>query len=144
VARHGIRSKSNETGISLPEVLVSLLIFATVSVTFVSALGTNYKVLLMADQRTTAESLAKAQLEAINNATYDTIAPYEYNKITGIPAGYDINSNGADANHIRVTLVDPVTGGVSATDLGVQKVTCNITCQWASPTTVISVESYKR
>ncbi len=133
MAKHGIRSKSNETGLSLPEVLISLLIFAVVGVTFVSALGTNFKVLIMADQRTTAESLAKAQMEAINNAPYDSISPYTYSKITGIPAGYDIS--------IYAVLVDPLTGGVSATDLGVQKVTCNVTYQLRQITVV---ESYKR
>ena len=131
-----LKFKKNETGISLPEVLVALAIFAVVGVVFTAALGTNFKVLTLADQRTTAESLAKAQLEAISNAPYDSISPYTYSKITGIPAGYDIS--------ISVVLIDPLTGAVSATDLGVQKVTCNVTCQWSSPTTVISIESYKR
>ena len=143
MAKHGIRSKSNEMGISLPEVLVALSIFAVVAVVFTAALGTNFKVLTLADQRTTAESLAKAQLEAINNAPYDSSSPYEYNKIA-VPYGYAIKPDGSDANHIRAVLIDPLTGAVSATDLGVQKVTCNVTCQWSSPTTVISIEAYKR
>ena len=136
MATHWIRFKSNEKGITLPEVLVSLLIFATVSVTFVSALGTNFKVLLVADQRTTAETLAKAQLEAINNAPYDFTVPYVYNKITNIPAGYDIA--------IAVLLINPETGAVSATDLGVQKITVTVTCQQHSPPEIIVVETYKR
>jgi len=134
-----LRFKREQTGISLPEVLVSLSIFAIVGVTIVAALGTNFRVLTVADQRTTAESLAKTQLEAINNASYNATSPLPanpYSKITGIPYGYDIT--------IAVLLINPETGAISAADLGVQKVTCNVTCQWASPTTVISVESYKR
>ncbi len=133
---HVVRYKSNEKGITLPEVLVSLLIFATVSVTFVAALGTNFKVLLVADQRTTAETLAKAQLEAINNAPYDFTAPYAYSKITGIPAGYDVT-------HAAI-LINPETGAVSATDLGVQKITVTVTCQQHSPPEIMVVETYKR
>ena len=128
--------RRNEIGITITEVLVALSIFAVVSVTFVSALSTNYKVLLIADQRTTAESLAKTQMEAINNAPYDTTAPYAYTKITGIPAGYDVS--------IAVALVNPETGATSATDLGVQKITVTVTCQQHSPPVVLIVESYKR
>ncbi|MCX6007110.1 MAG: prepilin-type N-terminal cleavage/methylation domain-containing protein [Chloroflexi bacterium] len=140
-----LKFKRNETGMTLPEALIALAIFAIVGVTFVSALGTNFKVLLMTDQRTTAESLAKTQLEAINNAPYDFTPPYEYSKIT-LPYGYDIQPNGSDINHIAVVLIDPETGAVSGTDLGVQKVTCNVTCLWQSPPwgSVIVVESYKR
>jgi len=133
--------KSNDRGFTLPEALISWFIFSAVTVIFAAALGTNFKVLLVADQRTTAETLARAQLEAINNAPYDFTPPYEYDKITGIPYGYVINSNGADANHISVTLINPETGAVSATDLGVQKVTCSVTCPGGQ---FITVEAYKR
>ena len=126
----------SELGMSLVEVLVALSLFAMVSVTFSNAMGTNYKVLIMADQRTIAESLAKTQLEAINNTPYNSTSPYTYNKISDIPAGYDIN--------IAVALVNPETGATSALDLGVQKITVTVTCQWHSPTTVLTVASYKR
>lgn len=128
--------RRRETGVTIAEVLIALAIFAVVGVTFVSALSTNFKVLLIADQRTTAESLARTQMEAINNAPYDSTPPYSYNKISGIPGGYDIN--------ISVALVNPETGAVSATDLGVQKVTVTVTCQQHSPPEVLVLESYKR
>jgi len=124
------------TGVTLAEVLIAVAIFGVVGVTFVSALGTNFKVLLLADQRTTAESLAKTQMESINNSPYDSSPPYSYSKISGIPQGYDITVN--------VALVNPETGGVSAIDLGVQKVTVTVTCQQHSPPEVLVLESYKR
>jgi Tfp pilus assembly protein PilV len=136
MAREVSISRKNELGITIAETLVALSIFAITSVTFVAALGSNFKVLLMADQRTTAESLAKSQMEAINNAAYDSTAPYTYSTITGIPAGYSVN--------IVVALVNPETGSVSATDLGVQKVTVTVTCQQHSPPEVMVLESYKR
>jgi Tfp pilus assembly protein PilV len=132
-------SKSNEIGIALAEVLIAMSIFAMVGVTFVSALGTNYKMLCLADQRTVAENLAKAQMEAINNAPYNATSPLPadpYDKITDIPAGYAINVN--------VELINPETGAVSASDLGVQKITVTVTCQQHEPPEVIAVEHYKR
>jgi Tfp pilus assembly protein PilV len=131
-----LKSKMSETGITIAEVLIALAIFSVVGVTFVSALGTNFKVLTIADQRTTAESLAKTQMEAINNAVYDSTPPYTYTKITGIPAGYDVT--------IAVALINPETGAVSALDLGVQKVTVTVTCQQRTPSTVLVLETYKR
>jgi len=131
-----LKFRRNEAGITIAEVLIALAIFAVVGVTFMSALGTNFKVLLVADQRTTAESLAKTQMESINNAPYDSASPYTYGKITGIPAGYDII--------IAVDLVNPETGVISAIDLGVQKVTVTVTCQQHSPPEVLVIESYKR
>lgn len=118
--------------------LVAVSIFAIVGITYVSALGTNVKVLLSADQHTTAESLAKAQLEAINNAPYNATDPLPedpYDTITGVPDDYEIN--------ITVRRINPETGTDSATDLGVQKITCNVTCLYA-PYKGIVVESYKR
>jgi prepilin-type N-terminal cleavage/methylation domain-containing protein len=129
-------SNGNERGYSLPEVITSMAIFAMVGVTFVSVLATNVKVLSTADQRTTAESLAKTQMEAISNAPYDSTAPYSYNTISNIPSGYGIN--------VYVALVNPETGAVSATDLGVQKVTVTVTCQQRSPQEVITMQAYKR
>lgn len=126
----------NESGFSLPEVLVAMTVFAMVGVTFIAALGTNFKVLRAADQRTTAESLAKTQMEAINNAPYDSTSPYTYNVIDGIPAGYGIN--------IAVALINPETGAASALDLGVQKVTVTVTCQQRAPSSVLALEAYKR
>jgi hypothetical protein len=126
----------NERGNSLPEVIMSIGIFALVGVTFISVLATNIKVLGTADQRTTAESLAKTQMEAIISAPYDSTAPYSYSKVAGIPAGYDIN--------IYVALINPETGAVSTTDCGVQKVTVTVTCQQRSPPEVLSLQSYKR
>ncbi len=115
---------------------MSMAIFAMVGVTFISVLATNIKVLGSADQRTTAESLAKTQMEAIISAPYDSTDPYSYNKIAGIPAEYDID--------IDVKLINPETGAVSATDYGVQKVTVTVSCELRSPPEVLTLQSYKR
>ena len=63
----------SERGFSLVEVLVTLVLVATVAVGYISSLGVASKILLMADSRETAKDLAQAQLEYIQNQTYDSV-----------------------------------------------------------------------
>jgi prepilin-type N-terminal cleavage/methylation domain-containing protein len=136
---HGWNSLSkNGKGFSLPEVLVAMGVFAMVGVSFISTIGTSYNILSTSDQHTVAESLARAQMDKINNAPYNGTAPYTYDNytITGIPAGYGVSA--------AVALVDPQTGNTSATDLGIQKVTVTVTCQRHSPPAVVVLQTYKR
>ncbi len=123
----------SEIGTTLVEVLIALSIFVIVAVPSAEALSTNFKVLLINNQRTTAESLAKTQMEAIYNTPYNSTAPYQYTAITD------------DRYYITPTtvLIDPVTGQTSALDLGVQKITCNVTCK-SPPFESIIIQSYKR
>jgi prepilin-type N-terminal cleavage/methylation domain-containing protein len=128
----------HESGFSLIEMLIALGILSVISVTFALSMYTGYRGLAVADDRTIAESLARTQLEAINNAPYDFTAPYQYTKIT-IPTAYqglyDISTP------IVGTLINPDSGGVSATDLGMQSVTVNIT---RNGTQILLVKTYKR
>jgi len=83
----------NEKGISLIEVLIALAILGLVAAAFLSGLATASMSLLIADERTTAESLARSQMEYVKNQDY---APNNdeayYDKIDDddIPAGYSI------------------------------------------------------
>jgi type II secretory pathway pseudopilin PulG len=134
--------KSNQAGITLVEAVVAFGIFSIVAVVFIHALETNFRMLRMAKERTTAESLAKTQLEVINNARYNPISPYSYDNLTISQPGYTIAIS-------KGILINPETGAVSGTDLGVQKVTCNVTSNWRHPDdnfppVVITIESYKR
>jgi prepilin-type N-terminal cleavage/methylation domain-containing protein len=122
----------NEQGLTLTEVLIALAVLGVVSVPFLAGLSGSFGAITIADERTIAESLARTQLEVINNALYDTTSPYGYNKITDIPAGYDIA--------ITVILIDPETGNASTLDLGVQKVSVTIS---HATKQVLQVESYK-
>jgi len=57
-------------GFTLIEVLVALAILAIVAVTFLAAVGSNFKGASLAEERTTAESLARSQVEALKSAAY--------------------------------------------------------------------------
>jgi prepilin-type N-terminal cleavage/methylation domain-containing protein len=127
-----------ESGLTLIEVLVALSILSVISVTYVASMYSGYKGLGISDDHTIAESLARTQLEAINDAPYDYTAPYQYNKIT-IPAQYQGLYN--ITTPITGTLINPLTGGVSGTDLGMQKVTVIVTRNGIQ---VLQVQAYKR
>jgi prepilin-type N-terminal cleavage/methylation domain-containing protein len=64
-------------GMTLIEVLIALAILATTAVVFLAAVFANYKAASLTQERTTAESLARSQLEAIKNAEYATDNNYD-------------------------------------------------------------------
>lgn len=59
-----------ESGTGLIEILVALVVLGTVSVAFLSGLATASKANIITDEQTTAESLARSQMEWIKNAAY--------------------------------------------------------------------------
>lgn len=63
--------KNRNSGFSLIEVLVALAIIAAVAVAFLLALNMALKATSIADIRTTAESLARTQLEYTKTSAYD-------------------------------------------------------------------------
>ena len=85
----------NERGVGLIEVLVALAILGVIAVAFLIGLATTAKAVLIADIRTTAESLARTQMESIKAQEYHSAEDNDvaiYDKIQGIPQGFTIYS----------------------------------------------------
>jgi prepilin-type N-terminal cleavage/methylation domain-containing protein len=59
-----------EKGFSLLEVMLAIALMGIVAVAFLGALGTGSKVIFIADERATAESLARTEMEYIKNCNY--------------------------------------------------------------------------
>ena len=59
-----------ESGVTLLETVVALAILGTIAVVFLSGLVTSSRAALIADERATAESLARSQMEWAENTTY--------------------------------------------------------------------------
>jgi len=84
-----------EKGFSLIEVTMAIAVLGIVAVAYLGALATGSKAIMIADERATAESLARTQMEYVRQQPYDanldTGHPV-YNRIPDgeIPAGYDI------------------------------------------------------
>jgi len=92
----------NSRGFTLIEVIVALALLVIIGIAFLGGLATASKAIIIADERATAESLARSQMEYVKNQDYITAADYDplvpgsgeviYLKIddSEIPEGYTI------------------------------------------------------
>lgn len=62
-----------QAGFTLLEMIISLAILSTISVTFIGGLSSNTKSVYIADEHATAESIARSQMEWVK------FSPYSYN-----------------------------------------------------------------
>lgn len=97
-----LKGIKNERGMTLIEVLIALAILGLVAVAFLSGLTTASRALLIADERTTAESLARSQMEYVKSQGYQEAEFGQeaiYLTVTDLPEyehyileGYTVNS----------------------------------------------------
>jgi len=91
-ARRAFQGSSR--GFTLLEILIAIALIGIVAVAILGALSTSSKVLIIADERTTAESLARRQIEYVKSQDYSTTESVlnepVYQEIGGIPEGYSI------------------------------------------------------
>ena len=71
--------KKNEKGFSLIEVVIALALLGIIAIAVLSGLATASIALIIADERTTSESLARSQMEYVKNCSYE-------NEATSYPA----------------------------------------------------------
>ncbi len=122
----------SEKGISLIEVLITLLLLGIISVALLSGLATASRALVTADERTTAESLARSQMEYVKRQGYDsTNNPPQYSLLSSIPSDFTIA--------ITPERLDPVGDG-TANDDRIQKITVTVSHNGKE---LITLEDYK-
>ncbi len=66
-----------EKGFSLIEVALAIALLGIVAIAFLGALATGSKAIFLADERATAESLARTEMEYVMNQEYSA-APWAY------------------------------------------------------------------
>jgi prepilin-type N-terminal cleavage/methylation domain-containing protein len=76
----------NEKGFGIVEVLIAIALLAIISIAFFNALSTTSKALFTTDERATAESLAKSQMEYVKNQLFS--ASYTPEPISSEYEGY--------------------------------------------------------
>ena len=116
----GARLSLGQEGQGLIEVLIAVAILGIVAVAFLSALTTASSALILADERTIAESLARSELEYIKNSAYNNTnnpPQYSLDPAIDIPDGYNID--------IEAVRLDPEDDGTENDD-GIQKITVEV------------------
>ena len=116
-----------EKGFALIESTLSLLLLGIIAVSFLSALTTGIKTSFITDEKATAQSLVRSEIEYVKNYTYDYFtSEYPVDPSITIPTGWAVPP--------------PSVAAVHATDDGIQSV--NVTAEHDGET-ILSVEVYK-
>jgi prepilin-type N-terminal cleavage/methylation domain-containing protein len=135
----------SEKGFALAEVMVAIAVLGIVSVALLSGISTAYRAVSIADERATAESLARSQMEYVKSQDYDTQhVPPQYFKIPDIdiPAGYNIAGYDGDINVFRAERLDPKEDGFS-TDDGLQRITVKVSFPERVDVTLVGYKSWR-
>jgi prepilin-type N-terminal cleavage/methylation domain-containing protein len=67
-----MRLVTGQKGLTLIEVLIAIAILGMIAVPFLTALSTSSRGIIIADERTTAESLVRSEMEYIKSCTYNS------------------------------------------------------------------------
>jgi prepilin-type N-terminal cleavage/methylation domain-containing protein len=114
-----VKMMKNQDGFSLMEILVSMAIVGILSTSVAGALSTAHKTNIAGNEMTTAESVARSQMDYVQNQPYDTAnATPVYAVLSDLPSGYSI------VTPMAVRL-DPKDDG-TANDDGLQQITVTV------------------
>jgi prepilin-type N-terminal cleavage/methylation domain-containing protein len=127
--------QSRARGFTMIEVVIAIAIIGIIGVAVMSALATASIALIIADERATAESLARSQMEFVKDQGYNATQPggeVIYTKIPDIdiPEGYAIWSVNRDGEVVGDVIGIPWAGNASKPaneDGGIQKIALVIT-----------------
>jgi prepilin-type N-terminal cleavage/methylation domain-containing protein len=149
------RLRKNDRGFTLIEVLIAMLIMSVFAVTFLAGLAASSRAVMVADERTTAESLARSQMEFVKIDAYKAVTdPTQTGSYEMIPlsemdiaSGYSIWSLGRGGTEVEGVVgvpwyeyTDSEWTSSSPADMGIQKVTLIIK---HGERTVLTLEDYK-
>lgn len=138
----------NSKGASLIEVLIGLALLGLVAGAFIGGLSTAFKSNIIADERSTAQSLAQSQMEYVKSQDYSSApaggdATYLKIDLSENPYYFvkSINHAGDTVNDIKGVPWDTENGQLSTNnDEGIQKVTIIVQ---HSDKGVFTLEDYK-
>lgn len=128
----------NQKGLSLVEVVIAVAVLAIIATGIITAMHVSLKTTAIANERTTAESLTRTELEYIKQCDYDdSLDPghpqygLDPTIIATMPAGFSMV--------VTAERLDPSNNGTDD-DEGIQKVTVSVSYEGEL---VVTTESYK-
>jgi len=108
-----------QNGFSLIEILVAIALVGILGMAIPGALSTANRTTIISNEHTMAESLARSQMDYIQNQSYDSIDnPPVYAVLSNLPATYSIVT-------LMATRLDPKGDG-TAQDDGLQQITVTV------------------
>ena len=113
--------QGSSRGFALVEIVIAIALLGVIAVAILGSLSYASTVLIISDERATAESLACSQMEYVKNQPYDSINdPPEYSLIDpdSIPVGYNIT--------IEAVRLNPDLNNPPDEDDGIQKITVTV------------------
>jgi prepilin-type N-terminal cleavage/methylation domain-containing protein len=141
-----MKAIKGEKGFSLMEVAIAIALLGVVAVGFLGAMATGSRAIFIADERATAESLARAQLEHSREQDYIDYSedPHDvYDTISPPDATYAIDFGVAPFD-TETGLPYGQTGGIFEQDDGIQKMTVTIIHTVGGETeAVFTLEGYR-
>ena len=133
------RIAGGEKGFGLIEALVSIAILGIIAAAFLMALVTASRAVLISDERTTAESLAKSQMESIKLQYYNEAGMAGTGIYVEISLA-DHPSFSISSKDMAGTLVEDIVGVPVFGQQGLQKVTLVI---YNNTKELFTLEGYK-
>jgi prepilin-type N-terminal cleavage/methylation domain-containing protein len=79
---------TGQKGMTLIEVLIAIAILGMIAVPFLTALSTSSRGIIIADERTTAESLVRSEIEYVKSQGYKATGNYTDIADADIPVGF--------------------------------------------------------
>ena len=123
VLQHLIKGRRGEKGFSLLEVLVSIGLLSLLGVAFFVSLNIMTNRITQVDGETTAEALAKSEIEYIKAASY-TNAPWSY-QLPDTPPAWDVTHTLPDG--FPAYTLSASAGTISGQGDDIQKITVTVT-----------------
>jgi prepilin-type N-terminal cleavage/methylation domain-containing protein len=96
-----LRAVKDEKGFNLMEVALAMVLMGGLAVLYLGYLATGSRAIFIADERATAESLARTQMEYVRQQDYDADLDHDppiYDTIPNIPDGFEISVNAERLN----------------------------------------------
>jgi len=142
--RFSTTSMRSEKGFSLIEVIIAMALLAIVAVALLSGLSTGSRAIFVADERATAESLARTEMEYVKNQDYSD-APWAY-ELPSVTPPADPPTWWSTANHVLPAgysgySVDVRADLLPSQGTDIQKIT--VTVGHHDKAEVIKLEGYK-
>ena len=146
-----MRLVSGQKGTTLIEVLIAIALLGLIAVPFLTALSTSSKGIIIADERTTAESLVRSEMEYVKNSPYNStgfsyeVPPTANNTPPWDPsrtalddwyAGYSVSVTGVPINPDTGEALSP------GEDLHIQNITVEV-YHWGEDEPVLTTSTYK-